>query len=113
MAFVAAIFPDPFAPRSLVAWRCDLVRARGLAANAAASLSRRHHYTGAARIGASVDELRQRLRRREEPRHHQRVRFDTAAPEVVKELVKAGVDAILTGGVPATATAQRALSQYS
>jgi hypothetical protein len=32
---------------------------------------------------------------------------------VVKELVKAGVDAILTGGVPATATAQRALSQYS
>jgi putative tryptophan/tyrosine transport system substrate-binding protein len=34
--------------------------------------------------------------------------FDTAAPELAKELVKAGVDAILTGGVPATAIAQRA-----
>ena len=34
--------------------------------------------------------------------------YDTAAPELAKELVKAGVDAILTAGVQATGTAQRA-----
>jgi putative ABC transport system substrate-binding protein len=34
--------------------------------------------------------------------------FDTAAPELAKELVKAGVDAILTAGALATRVAQRA-----
>jgi len=34
--------------------------------------------------------------------------YDTTAPELAKELVKAGVDAILTAGVQATGTAQRA-----
>src|SRR5258708_6435347 len=34
--------------------------------------------------------------------------YDTAAPELAKELVKAGVDAILTTGGPATRAAQRA-----
>src|SRR5258708_6646054 len=47
-AFVAAVFPDPIAPRSVVARRCDPVRARGLVANTGANPQ---HYPRPARMG--------------------------------------------------------------